>query len=69
MPAILDEHAAEDWMNQNQAEPRRLQGLLVPAAEEELVLTPASPLVSSVKNDGPELLEAGPARSQQLRLL
>jgi hypothetical protein len=29
----------------------------VPAAEEKLVITPASPLVNSLNNDGPEWLD------------
>ena len=57
MPVILDERAAEDWMNPKESEPRRLKSFLSPAAEERLVITPASPLVNSVKNDGPELLD------------
>jgi putative SOS response-associated peptidase YedK len=60
---------AEDWMNRNETEPRRLKGLLVPAAEEKLVITPASPLVNSVKNDGPELLDHQVGPGRQLRLI
>ena len=34
-----------------------LKRLLVPASNDLLVVRPASPLVNSVKNEGPELLE------------
>jgi putative SOS response-associated peptidase YedK len=57
MPVILDEAAADDWMNPREPDPRALKRLLVPAADELLVTRPASPLVNSAKNEGPELLE------------
>jgi putative SOS response-associated peptidase YedK len=69
MPVILDERMAEDWMNRNETEPSSFKGLLAPAPEEKLVITPASPLVNSVKNDGPELLDAQVALGRQLRLI
>jgi putative SOS response-associated peptidase YedK len=56
-------------MNQNETEPSRLKGLLAPALEEKLSITPASPLVNSVKNDGPELLDGKFASGRQLRLI
>ena len=58
MPVILDERAAEDWMNPRENDPISLKGLLVPAPHDLLVMQPASPLVNSVKNEGPELLRA-----------
>lgn len=61
--------AAEDWMNPNEAQPKRLKSLLLPALEEVLLITPASHLVNSVKNDGPELLNNQIAQGQQLRLV
>jgi putative SOS response-associated peptidase YedK len=57
MPVILDEAAADDWMNPREPNPRSLKRLLVPAADDLLVVRPASPLVNSAKNEGPELLE------------
>jgi len=69
MPAILDERAAEDWMNPNESNPLRLKALLVPAPDERLVLSPASPLVNSVKNEGPELLVQHRALPAQRSLL
>ena len=57
MPVILDERAAEDWMNPREEDPLSLKRLLVPAPSELLVMQPASPLANSVKNEGPALLE------------
>lgn len=69
MPVVLDERAAEDWMNPREHDPQSLQRLLLPAPADLLEMRPASPLVNSVKNDGPELLQPGTALNQQLRLL
>lgn len=69
MPVILDERAAEDWMNANEAQPKHLKNLLATAPEQKLVINPASPLVNSVKNDGPELLDVHVAPGRQLRLI
>jgi putative SOS response-associated peptidase YedK len=65
MPVLLDERAAEDWMNPRERDPMSLKQLLVPAPPELLAMQPASPLVNSVKNDSPELLdcEESPQRS------
>jgi len=57
MPVILDEASADDWMNPREPDPLTLKRLLVSAADDLLVMRPASPLVNNVKNDGPELLE------------
>ena len=57
MPVILDEAGAADWMNLREPHPRSLKRLLAPAPDDLLVIRPASPLVNSVKNEGPELLE------------
>jgi putative SOS response-associated peptidase YedK len=64
MPVILDEGAAEDWMNPRERDPLSLKRLLVPAPADLLVMTPASPLANSVKNDGPELLRVGAEQFQ-----
>ena len=56
MPVVLDEKAAEDWMNPKEENPQSLKRLLVPTPAELLAMQPASPLVNSVKNDRPELL-------------
>ena len=57
MPVVLDERAAEDWMNPREHDPVSLKRLLVPAPRDVLVMRPASPLVNGVKNEGPALLE------------
>jgi putative SOS response-associated peptidase YedK len=59
MPVLPDDRAANDWMNNLERDPRSLKRLLVPAPDDALMTSPASPSVNSVKNDGPELL-AGP---------
>lgn len=63
MPVVLDERAAEDWMNPRESDPLSLKSLLVPAPLDLLAMRPASPLVNSVKNDSPELLDS--EKSQQ----
>jgi putative SOS response-associated peptidase YedK len=45
MPIILDERTAEDWMNPGKKDPLRLKAPLVPAPDDNLVLSPASSLV------------------------
>jgi putative SOS response-associated peptidase YedK len=57
MPVILDEAGAAEWMNLRESDPLSLKRLLVPAPDDNLVVGPASPLVNSVKNEGPALLE------------
>ena len=57
MPVILDEDGAADWMNWREPDLLSLKRLLVPAPDDLLVVRPASPLVNSVKHEGPELLE------------
>jgi putative SOS response-associated peptidase YedK len=69
MPAIPDERAAENWMNPNETDPKTLKSVLTPAPEEKLVISSASPLVNSIKNDGPELLDVQIGLGQQLRLI
>jgi putative SOS response-associated peptidase YedK len=58
MPVVLDERAADEWMNPLERDPLPLERLLIPAPDDALIGSPASPLVNSVKNDGPELLAA-----------
>ena len=58
MPIILEERAADDWMNPGEADSLSLKSLLIPAADDLLLAQPASPLANSVRNDGPELLLA-----------
>jgi putative SOS response-associated peptidase YedK len=57
MPVILpDAKAQEDWINPREENPLSLRRLLVPAPDDLLRMRPASSLVNSVKNEGPELL-------------
>jgi putative SOS response-associated peptidase YedK len=56
MPIILDDGAAEDWMNPRGTKPWSLKRPLVPAPEGALGMRSASPLVNSFRNDGSELL-------------
>ncbi len=56
MPLILTDRDADDWMNPREPDPLALKRLLIPAAPDVLDMRPASPLVNSVRNDGPELL-------------
>jgi len=56
MPVILSDRDADDWMNPREADPLSLKRMLIPAAEDALEMRPASPLVNSVRNEGPELL-------------
>jgi putative SOS response-associated peptidase YedK len=56
MPVILPESAWDNWLDAD-AEPDVLRDLLVPAADDLLVVYPVSPLVNSADNDGPELVQ------------
>ena len=56
MPVILSDREADDWMNPREKAPLSLKPLLIPAPKDLLVVQPASPLVNSTKNEGPELL-------------
>jgi putative SOS response-associated peptidase YedK len=57
MPVILDEAGADYWMNSREPDSLSLKRLLAPAPDDLLKVRPASLLVNSVKNEGPELLE------------
>jgi len=66
MPVVLDDRGADDWMNQREPNPLSLKRLLVPAPNDLLAMRPASPLVNSVKNEGPTLLEVSEAATPDL---
>jgi putative SOS response-associated peptidase YedK len=57
MPVILDEGGAEDWMNLREKNALSLKRLFVQARADRLAIRLVSPLVNSVKNEGPELLQ------------
>jgi putative SOS response-associated peptidase YedK len=66
MPVVLDERAADDWMNPRERDPLSLKRLLVPAPHDLLAMRRAPPLVNSVKNEGPALLEFSEAATPDL---
>lgn len=65
MPVILSDRDADDWMNPRVKAPLSLKPLLIPLPEALLVIQPVSPLVNSVKNEGPELLASRGIKQQQ----
>jgi putative SOS response-associated peptidase YedK len=56
MPLILSDQDEDDWMKPRKKTPLSLKRLLVPPAEDRLVVRSASLLANSVKNEGPQLL-------------
>jgi putative SOS response-associated peptidase YedK len=62
MPAILEGDALARWLDPAIADPAELAPLLVPWPG-RLELIPASRRVGDVKNDGPELFDAGPRQA------
>ena len=65
MPVILSDRDADDWINPSAKRPSSLKRLLKPTREDVLSVHSASPLVNSVRNEGPQLL-AGCKIEQQL---
>lgn len=57
MPVILPEERVDDWLYPKETAADKLRSFLVPAADDLLICTTASPSVNSVKNDDPSLLE------------
>jgi putative SOS response-associated peptidase YedK len=64
MPVILSDRDADDWMNPREKAPLSLKPLLIQASEALLLIQPVSPLVNSVKNEGPELLASSGIKQQ-----
>jgi len=58
MPVVLAEAAWETWLDREVDDLDLLGRLLVPAPPELTVLHPVATTVNSVRNDGPELVEA-----------
>ena len=56
MPVILPAGAWEEWLDPDVRDPAEVLPLLVPYAADAMEAYPVSPLVSSVRNDGPELI-------------
>jgi putative SOS response-associated peptidase YedK len=57
MPVILPEEAWDEWLDPTNRDTAALTSLLVPLPAEETAAYPVEPLVNSVQNDGPELIE------------
>jgi putative SOS response-associated peptidase YedK len=66
MPVILSDRDADDWINPSAKKPSSLKRLLKPSGENLLLVHSASPLVNSVKNEGPQLLGGGKIEQQLL---
>lgn len=60
MPVVLPPSAWDVWLDPANDDVDDLARLLVPAPDELVVATPVRPLVSNVRNDGPELIEPLP---------
>jgi putative SOS response-associated peptidase YedK len=67
MPVILDQADWQAWLDPT-VPAGDVARLLVPCPEDLLRLHPVSQLVNDPRNDGPELLEAPPAREEQVSL-
>ncbi|QNN51931.1 SOS response-associated peptidase [Nocardioides mesophilus] len=58
MPMLVEPERYADWLDPTVSDPEQLKSLLVPAAPGRLEAYPVSTEVNSVRNNGPELLEA-----------
>jgi len=58
MPVVLDEPRLDKWKDSQNANPTSLRAMLASAPEDWLIAEPASPLLNSVRNDSPELLDS-----------
>jgi putative SOS response-associated peptidase YedK len=54
MPVILPGESWRDWLDPELTDPGEIMSMLIPA-EDALEIYPVSPLVNSVRNNGPEL--------------
>jgi putative SOS response-associated peptidase YedK len=57
MPVILTDEQTDLWLNRDETDLEKVKRLLTPPPEDALVIRAVSPLVNSVKNDYPELLQ------------
>jgi putative SOS response-associated peptidase YedK len=57
MPVILPEESWDAWLDPTNDDPDALRALLVPLPADQVEAWPVEPLVNSVRNDGPELIE------------
>jgi putative SOS response-associated peptidase YedK len=58
MPVILRGENVDTWLDRSVSETAKLEPLLTPVPAEAMKGTPVSPRVNSVKNEGPECVEA-----------
>jgi putative SOS response-associated peptidase YedK len=58
MPMIIDRDRWGDWLDPDLSDVADVRALLVPAAVSGLHTYPVSPMVNSVRNNGPQLIEA-----------
>jgi putative SOS response-associated peptidase YedK len=56
MPVILSDRDADDWLNPRKRAPLSVKRLLNTGAEDLLVMQSDSPLVNSIRDEGPKLL-------------
>jgi putative SOS response-associated peptidase YedK len=56
MPVILRGGAIDTWLDPAISEPGTLEPLLRPIAADEMLATPVSPLVNSVRNESPDCI-------------
>ena len=57
MPMVIDRASWTDWLDPGNTDVADLRALLAPAATTGLINYPVAPLVNSVRNNGPELIE------------
>jgi len=57
MPMVIDQASWTDWLDPANTEVADLRGLLAPATTTGLISYPVAPLVNSVRNNGPALIE------------
>ncbi len=58
MPVIIEAENRERWLDPDQFEASEVTGLLVPSPAGTLVRHPIDRAVNSVRNDGPQIIEA-----------
>jgi putative SOS response-associated peptidase YedK len=57
MPMVIDPASWADWLDPGNTDVADVRALLAPAQSTGLISYPVAPLVNSVRNNGPELLE------------
>ena len=63
MPVVVPRDRWAAWLDPTPREPGELRALLEPSDDMALDAYPVPPLVNNVRNNGPELLDAVPARA------